>query len=100
SGGNGVYGAQGSFPTQTSSASNYWVDVSFSQTVADTFPPASTTTFPAADGAYNAASWAAGCPTPGLCGTATDALSSVQKVELSIKQESTGNYWNGASFSS
>ena len=41
SGGNGVYryGAGGGFPTNTFNASNYWVDVAFVNTAADTTPP-------------------------------------------------------------
>ena len=39
----------------------------------DNTAPASTTTFPAASGTYNTASWAAGCTTIGLCGTYSDA---------------------------
>jgi hypothetical protein len=35
----------------------------------------------------------------GSCGTASDALSGIQRVELSIRR-GTGNYWDGSSFSS
>ena len=66
----------------------------------DTTPPSSTTTFPVASGNYNAAGWAAGCATAGVCGTASDGGGSgVQAVAVSIRQGS-GNYWNGTGFSS
>ena len=65
----------------------------------DNTAPASTTTFPAASGTYNAASWAAGCTTIGLCGTYSDAGSGVSQVQISLRQGS-GNYWNGSGFSS
>ncbi|MEK6275346.1 MAG: Ig-like domain-containing protein [Actinomycetota bacterium] len=82
----------------TASASGRWVAhlVSF---LTDDVNPTSTTTFPAAAGSYNAAGWTAGCAAAGICGTAADADSSVQKSEVSIRQ-GAGNYWNGASFAS
>jgi methionine-rich copper-binding protein CopC len=54
-GANGVfkYGVSG-FPTQTYSASNYWVDVVFNSTASDTTAPTVTSTNPAS-GANNAA---------------------------------------------
>src|SRR5829696_4951601 len=65
----------------------------------DTVPPSSTTTFPASAGTYNISGWNAGCETIGFCGTYSDATSSVQSVEISIRQVA-GNYWNGSSFGS
>ena len=65
----------------------------------DTVAPSSTTTFSASGGAYNASGWNAGCGTIGFCGTYSDAISGVQKVEISILQGSN-NYWNGTSFGS
>ncbi len=65
----------------------------------DATAPGSTTSFPAAAGRYNAAGWAAGCTTEGLCGTYSDATSGVAEVEISIRR-GTGNYWNGTAFSS
>ncbi len=90
-------GATGNKPV-TASATGRWVahQVSF---LADDVNPASTTTFPAASASYNAAGWAAGCAPDGICGTATDADSAVQTVQVSIRQGS-GNYWNGTSFGS
>ena len=65
----------------------------------DQTAPSTTVSFPAAAGTYNAAGWAAGCATAGLCGTYTDATSGVASVEVSIRRGS-GNYWNGSGFSS
>jgi hypothetical protein len=65
----------------------------------DTVAAQSTRTFPSASGAYRAATWNAGCATAGVCGTAIDPTSGVQRVQLSIRRE-TGNYWNGTSFGS
>ncbi len=96
---NGVYHQKPGFPNAGSQQSNYWVDVVFTTSTADNAPPASTVTFPAASGTYNVAGWNAGCATAGFCGTATDAVSGVKKVELSI-QQGNGNYWNGTSFGS
>jgi hypothetical protein len=49
SGGNGVYGyaATTSFPTSSYQASNYWVDVVFASTIADTTAPTITARVPA-----------------------------------------------------
>ena len=73
---------------------------SFTWTV-DTTAPSSTTSFPSASGEYNVAGWNAGCATSGLCGTYGDGPvgSGVDSVEASIRRDSTGLYWNGASFS-
>ncbi|HEU4451377.1 MAG TPA: Ig-like domain-containing protein, partial [Gaiellaceae bacterium] len=72
----------------------------FSWTV-DTAAPSSTVAFPAAAGEYGASGWNAGCATSGACGTVDDgpAGSGVQAVKVSFRQGS-GDYWNGASFSS
>jgi len=82
----------------TAGASARWVahQVSFN---VDNISPTSTTSFPSAGGSYNIAGWNAGCSPSGICGTASENDSSVQKVEVSIRQGS-GNYWNGSSFSS
>ena len=65
----------------------------------DATAPSSTLAFPAAAGTYNAAGWAAGCATDGLCGTYADGSTGVAEVEVSIRR-GTGNYWNGSGFSS
>ncbi|MDQ3757937.1 MAG: prepilin-type N-terminal cleavage/methylation domain-containing protein, partial [Actinomycetota bacterium] len=44
-------------------------------------PPEVVLTFPLNSGEYNDAGWNAGCPTDGLCGTATDTVG-VAKVEV------------------
>ena len=67
---------------------------------ADTTAPTTSLAFPAADGAYNAAGWTAGCSPTGLCGTASDTGSGVQSVEVSILRSSTSRYWNGSTFGS
>jgi len=46
-GGNGVYRYGGGFPVNSYQASNYWVDVVFSLTAADTVPPTVTARTPA-----------------------------------------------------
>ena len=63
----------------------------------DTTPPVSTISFPVNGNVYNAASWTSGAP---IAGTASDDISGVQKVEVSIQQVSTGKYWNGSGFTS
>ena len=65
----------------------------------DKTSPSSTITFPASGGSYNSPGWNAGCATAGFCGTASDALSGLQKVEISMRQGSA-NYWDGSSFAS
>jgi parallel beta-helix repeat protein len=64
-----VYGSQGSFPSQTWNASNYWVDVAFSTTTPPTATPTTTTptttTPPTTTGET---------PTPNATGVATTAL--------------------------
>src|SRR5205814_647814 len=51
----------------------------------DNVAPTAIITFPANGASYNTAGWNAGCITPGLCGTATDAGgSAVSSVEVSI----------------
>ena len=67
--------------------------------VYDNTNPSSTVTFPVANASYTTTSWNAGCSTSGVCGTASDAVAGVQKVEISIRRGSA-SYWNGTSFSS
>jgi PKD domain-containing protein/Big-like domain-containing protein len=65
----------------------------------DTTPPSSSTSFPVAGTTYSAASWNAGCNAAGgFCGSATDTLSGVAKVEISIQRAGGGLYWNGSAF--
>jgi LmbE family N-acetylglucosaminyl deacetylase len=65
----------------------------------DTTNPSSTVTFPVNNGSYTTTTWNAGCAVSGVCGTATDAQSGVQAVEVSVRRGTT-TYWNGTSFSS
>jgi hypothetical protein len=76
----------------TSSAASYTWQV-------DTTPPTITLTFPVAKGVYSSSTWAKGCSTTGICGTAADP-SGVKSVAVGILQASSGKYWNGSSFSS
>ncbi len=65
----------------------------------DKTAPTIALTFPTSGGSYNAAGWAAGCAPAGICGTATDP-SGVTSVAVAVLQQSSGKYWNGATFSS
>jgi hypothetical protein len=71
---------------------------SFTTATVDVSPPSSTVAFPTATSAYNSAGWNAGCSPSGICGTASDSQSGVQRVELSIRRLSNGRYWNGTGF--
>ena len=64
----------------------------------DTAAPTVALTFPAAGHASNAAGWNASCPpSPGLCGTASDATG-VASVQVALLQQSSGKYWSGSGF--
>src|SRR5205823_1483479 len=66
----------------------------------DTVNPAVAVSFPANNGNYNAAGWAAGAP---IAGTATDATSGIagaSSIQLTITQVGTSKTWNGTSFAS
>jgi hypothetical protein len=63
----------------------------------DSAAPAVTIAFPRDGAAYDAAGWSGGCPTTGLCGTASDP-SGVAAVSLSVRQGTSGLYWGGSSF--
>ena len=64
----------------------------------DTTAPTVALTFPAAGHAYNAAGWNASCPpSPGQCGTASDATG-VASVQVALSQQSSGKYWSGSGF--
>src|SRR6185503_1270893 len=75
-----------------------WGAVASATFVKDTTGPTSSITFPASGGTYNTAGWNAGCATPGLCGTASDA-SGVASVRVSIHRSSDGAYWDGTGWS-
>ena len=61
--------------------------------------PTAAVTFPAAGARYSTATWNAGCGS-GICGTAADANGSVASVAVSVRQSSTGLFFNGTSFAS
>jgi hypothetical protein len=65
----------------------------------DRTAPTLTLAFPTNGGTYNTATWNAGCPIAGLCGTTSDPTSGVASTRLSIRQGS-GNYWDGTAFTS
>jgi hypothetical protein len=73
---------------------------SFTTAAVDQTPPSSALSFPAASGSYNAARWNAGCSPSGLCGSASDAGSGVQKVEVSVRRISTNRWWTGTGYTS
>ena len=66
--------------------------------VVDVTPPVPALAFPANGALYTAATWNGGCPTSGICGSATDPTG-VASVAVSIRS-GTGNYWNGTGFAS
>ena len=51
-------------------------------------------------GSYNIVGWNAGCSPSGICGTASDAGSGLDRVDVSIQRSSDSLYWNGSSFAS
>ena len=68
----------------------------------DATAPTVTITFPVNGGTYSETTWINGCmPLTGeFCGSASDPTSGINVTEVSIKQVSTGMYWNGTSFAS
>lgn len=63
----------------------------------DTVAPTSTITFPADSRYYASSAWSGGCTTVGLCGTATDTVTGVSAVAVSVSN-AAGLYWNGSTF--
>ncbi len=64
----------------------------------DRTPPAISIAFPANGSVSSTTTWNSGCSRgTGVCGSATDA-SGVAVVVLSIRQNSSGKYWNGSSY--
>jgi hypothetical protein len=68
----------------------------------DATGPSVGTTFPGAGGRYGTTSYNAGCAntTGDVCGTASDAVSGVAKVEISVQRATSGLYLSGTSFTS
>ena len=67
--------------------------------------PDAVITFPVAAGTYNDSAFDGGCSTIGgdICGTANDPISGgvasgVASVVVAIRQNSSGNYWDGSGF--
>jgi hypothetical protein len=70
---------------------------SYSWTI-DLGPPTVTLSFPSDGSLYSTVFWNAGCSAgAGVCGSASDP-SGVASVQVSVKQNATGRYWNGSSF--
>jgi hypothetical protein len=64
----------------------------------DTTAPPVAVSFPATGRAYNAGGWNGSClPSPGLCGSASDATG-VASVQVALLQQSSGKYWSGSGF--
>ncbi|MFC7486166.1 hypothetical protein ACOCJ7_13030 [Knoellia sp. CPCC 206453] len=84
----------------TDTVGNVSAVTSYTWTVNLTIPTVSIG-FPALGGSYNDTGFTTGCGTASigdLCGTAEDDTA-VTAVAVSLRQISTGLYWNGASFS-
>jgi hypothetical protein len=73
--------------------------VAYAATKPDTTAPVITFLRPLDGASYNAASWASNCANhPGMCGNTADP-SGVASNVVSLRQQSTGRWWNGSSFS-
>ncbi len=67
----------------------------------DATGPAIAITFPSAGARLGNTTYNAGCGTAttgDMCGTASDAASTVSTVEINVQQAGTGLYWGGTSF--
>ena len=61
--------------------------------------PTAVITFPTDGGSYNAAGFAAGCATVGVCGTAADAGGAgLSGVAVTVQRLSDSQYWNGSTW--
>src|SRR4029079_10447361 len=84
-------------PSAATSTDSITVDV-------DGAAPATNTQFPLDNGSYDNTTWnpgslgCTGTPASGICGTVSDAASGTSSVLLSIKDRTTGKYYNGTSF--
>ena len=97
-----TFGAGAGTPTGSVTSNDIANNTSASTTItfiADSTATAPTITFPVGGSSrYNDTTWNNGCSSA-ICGTASDAASGVQKVEVSVRQGS-GNYWDGSGFTS
>jgi len=89
-------GGNHTFSVEAGNAGSFSAPASYSWFVE---PPPVTVTFPVDEGAYDAATWSAGCRPTGICGSA-DNLPALRGVDVGIYQQSSHRYWNGSSFSS
>jgi hypothetical protein len=92
--------AAGSYPMSVHSvdpAGNTSVDVPFTLVV-DGTAPVPVVTFPVDDGSYSSTTWPKGCVVAGLCGTASDAGSSVTAVSYELRNVAAGTCWSGSGF--
>ncbi len=64
-------------------------------TFTDAPRPQTTITFPANNGSYNTNGWTTGAP---IAGTVTFAAGTSRGVNISIKRNSTNQYWSGTAF--
>ncbi len=66
----------------------------------DSIAPLTTIQFPVAGNLYGIDTFNAGCSTVGgdVCGSASDA-GTISSVQVSIRRDSSGSYWNGTGFS-
>ena len=88
--------------TAVDAAGNTSTATSATPWTVDSTSPVNTATFPVSGTTYSPATYNAGCSTGGgdLCGTTSDAVTSVSQVRVSIQQVSGGLYWNGSGFAS
>ena len=64
----------------------------------DLAAPATTPTFPLNNDTYATGTWSLVCAVPGICGTVADVDSGVANVKLSVRDATTGKYYDGAGF--
>ncbi|MFL5340441.1 MAG: beta strand repeat-containing protein, partial [Gemmataceae bacterium] len=85
----------------TDVAGNVQTSLTSSSFTVDTVAPTSAITFPGTGLTYNANGWNAGNGTPttgDIGGIASDSGSGLLTVAVSIKNNTSGKYWNGSSF--
>jgi hypothetical protein len=89
-----------SFSVEAKDASGTTSDAATYSWTVDHSPPSIAMAFPSDGSVSNAAAWNRGCSRGiGVCGTASDP-SGIARVQVSIRQNATGKYWNGVAYSS